>query len=250
VARAQGRSPVGHHEAKPAEAALGIAGQLAQDVGQQVAVFSARLAIDVVVRGHDARGVGLLDHDLERARVVLAQVLFVDDGVDTTLVVAAAVLVRVVARVVLHAGGHALGTCLQAAHEGRADLADQHRIFTVRLLRACPGWVAQDIDGRRQDQVRAHGTHLRRKHGTDALLQPDVEGRCAHLRDGEGSGLLTHHATHAARPIPHAECGVVDARQGRGFKRGAVVVVVVLVTGEQRLLFAQLQLAKYRVRIG
>ena len=130
---------------KPVEAPL-----VAQHVGEQRVRLAGPLAVQRVVRAHDARD-ALVDHAPEVRQVHLVQRALVGRDVDGE----PRVLHRV-AREVLHAREHVL---LHAAGERGAHLAEQVRILAVGLLRPTPRRMAEQVHA---DATEVRGARRRR----------------------------------------------------------------------------------------
>ena len=195
---AQPEDPVADDEALEAPLAP-------EDVGEELAVLAAPLAVDAVVRRHH-RGDALVDDPAEVREVDLVQGDVVDLDVDGE----AGVLHRV-AREVLDAGHD---VALQAPGQGGAELADVVRVLAVGLLGPAPRRVAQQVDADRPGQVRPDGPQLPADGVTDPLLEVGVPGRPPGHRHREAGGVADHGA---AGPVAEA-----DARQADPVHLGAV----------------------------
>ncbi len=163
-----GAAPVGHHQA--VEAPLDP-----QDLTDQVLVVGRELPVHLVVRGHQGGRVGGPDHDLEAAQVELAQGPLVDDRVDHH-----PCGLLVVGRVVLRAGGHALG--LDAAHEGGGQGAGQVRVLGEVLEVAPAARVPLEVQPRAEQDGHVLGACLAAQRRPDLLEQGRVPGA------GQGRG--------------------------------------------------------------
>jgi hypothetical protein len=134
-------------------------------------------------------------------------------------VVARALVLDVVARVVLHARPDIL---LDAGHAGRAHAAEQEAVFAVGFLRASPQWVAQDVHRRCKQHGLASRHHLVAHGLADAEFEIHIEGRATGRRHWEHGGVAVRGTggldggveIHAARAVAEGValdslCGVV-----------------------------------------
>jgi hypothetical protein len=119
------------------------------------------------------------------------------------------------------------GVALHAACQRRAHFADVVRVLPVRLLRAAPRRVPQEVHVDAAEEVRAAGAQLQADRLADALFQVRVPGRAARHAHGEASVGADDDA---ARPV-----GEGDAGEAEAFDCGAVVGAAhVAVTGDAR----------------
>ena len=137
------RAPVGHDEAFETP-------RIAQDVGQQRAVFAGVVAVDPVVAAHDRPRLGLLDGGLERGQVDFVQGALVDAAVH-----------RKAARLLI-VGGKVLDACadalaLHAADEPCGQLPGQIGVFGIIFKIAAAQRAALDIDGGSQQHLHTLG---------------------------------------------------------------------------------------------
>ena len=152
--RGLGGEPVAHQQAVPAPLAL-------DHLVVDVVLLGGRDAVDVVVGGHDRPGVRLLDGDLERQQVDLAQRLLGDDGVHVV-----ALGLRLVGDQVLQAGADPL--VLQPLHVGRGELASEQRVLEHCSKRRPPSGAVQ-VDGRAEHHVDLLAFGLLREHLADLV---------------------------------------------------------------------------------
>ncbi len=183
--------PIGLHETLKAPLVL-------EDVLQQWRGEVAVEAVDLVVRAHHRRDVRVLHGAAEVREVDLAQRALVDGHVHHVPGVFDAVR-----REVLGAGEHSLRLhALDERHAHRAQMSD---VFGVGLLRAPPERVAKDVDRRREEHVGAGRALFTRHRRTHAALEPHVEGRATHHRDGERGSVLVRDAAQPTRAIEHVQ---------------------------------------------
>jgi hypothetical protein len=204
-ARPDAEHEVAHHE--PVEPPLAL-----QDLGDEVVMVPAPLAVHLVVRGHHGGGAGV-DAAPEVREVDVAQVVVVDGHVDPQ----AGVLHRV-AREVLHARHH---VALGAPHEGGTHLAEQVGILAEGLLRPSPGRVAQQVHAHPGEQVGAQRPALDADDVAHPLLEVGVERGAPGHGDREGGGVAHDHAAGA---VAEADPREAEAGERAGHVRGLVVV--------------------------
>jgi hypothetical protein len=133
------REPVRHHQTAPAPLAL-------EDPVVDRPVLGRGDAVDVVVGRHHRPRVGVLDRDLERQQVELAQRPLVHDAVDGL-----PVGLGLVGDQVLHAGADALR--LQAGDVRRREVAGQQRVLGVGLEQPPAQRAAVQVDRRAEHDM-------------------------------------------------------------------------------------------------
>ena len=163
------RQPVRHDDA--AEAPL-----LDEDLAQQPPALHAVLAVQAVVGRHDRPRVGLVDGDLERAQVDLAQRALVHDRVGVH-----APRLVLVGDQMLQAGTDAAS--LHAANERGRHPAAEHRVLGEVLEVAPAERRALEVDPRSQQHADALGAALRRDRTRNLLDELQIpRGRERGLR--------------------------------------------------------------------
>ena len=141
-----GGEPVGHDQAVVAPLAL-------DDLVVDVVLLGGRDPVDVVVGRHHRPRVGLVDRDLERQQVELAQGGLVDHAVHGV-----PLGLGLVGDEVLQAGADA--AALQPADVRRGELAGQQRVLGVRLEEPAAQRRAVQVDGRAEHDVDLLGHRL------------------------------------------------------------------------------------------
>jgi hypothetical protein len=159
---------------------------VSQDVGEQLTVLAAPLAVDAVVGRHH-RGDALVDDPMELPEVHLVEGDVVDLDVDGE----AGVLHRV-AREVLHARHD---VALQAPREGGSELADVVGVLAVRLLGPAPRRMTKHVDAHGASEVGPDRPQLTTDGVADPFLEVRVPGRAAGHRHREAGGVAHHGAT-------------------------------------------------------
>jgi hypothetical protein len=175
-----------------------------KDVGEQLTVLTAPLAVDRVVGGHD-RGDAFVDDAPEVRQVHLVQGDLVDLDVDGE----SGVLHRV-AREVLGAGEH---VALETAGHGGTELADVVGVLAVGLLRPAPRRVAQHVHADGAGEGGARGAQLAPDCLADPLLELGVPGRASAYGDGEAGSVADDRSS---RPVGECDAGQPDAFDLRG----------------------------------
>jgi hypothetical protein len=160
----------------------------AQHPLQELLVLPGPLAVDRVVRGHDAQH-ALVHHPAEVRQVHLVQGLVVGADVDGE----AGVLHRVERVVLDH--GHRVD--LHGAGQGGPELPEQDRVLAVGLLHPSPGRVPRQVDADAAEEVGALRAQLEADRRADPLLEPHVPGGTPGHRHREG-GRMAHHHTPGA----------------------------------------------------
>ncbi len=183
---ADAEHPVAHHE--PVESPLFL-----EDRGEEPMVLAAPLAVQRVVGGHHACH-PLVHHPLEVRQIDAAEGLGAHPHVDSE-----ARLLDAVTGEVLGAAHH---VPLQPPDEGRAHLADVLGVLAVRLLRAPPSRVAEQVEAWGKADVGPVGARLPPYGFTNALLEVVVESGRSRHGDGETG-------RHAAGDTP----GAVDTEE-------------------------------------
>ncbi len=169
-----------------------------------------RRAVDRVVGGHDAPGVGVLDDGLEGRQVQLAQGAFADGVVHGE-----AVGLGVVGDEVLDGGADAAG--LDAADIARADQAGEVRVLAVRLEVPSAERGAVQVDSGGEQDVDALAAGLLGEQHACAAGEFGVPGGGQRGRGGQGDGGVVGgpaHAPDADRSVGHDEGGQADLGQG------------------------------------
>lgn len=146
-------------------------------------MLTHRRAVDRVVGGHDAPGVGVLDDGLEGGQVELAQ------GAGGDLVVhGEAVGLGVVGDEVLDGGGDAAG--LDAVHIAGADPPGEVRVLAVRLEVPAAERGAVQVDGGREEHVDALAAGLLGQQNACPVGEFGVPGGGEGGRGGQRDGRV------------------------------------------------------------
>lgn len=182
----------------------------AQDLVHEVVVLGHRRAVDRVVRGHDAPGVGVLDDVLEGCQVQLAQGAFGDQVVHRE-----AVRLGVVGDEVLDGGAHA--ALLYAPHVPGADASRQVRVLAVGLEVAAAQRGAVEVDGGGEQHVHALAAGLLGEQHACPAGEFGVPGGGEGGRGGQGDRRVVGapaHTPDADRAVGHHEGGQADLGEG------------------------------------
>lgn len=164
-------------------------------------MLAHRRAVDRVVGGHDAPGVGVLDDGLEGGQVQLAQGAFGDQVVDGE-----AVGLGVVGHEVLDGGADAAG--LDAVHIAGSDPPGEIRVLAVRLEVPAAQRGAVQVDGGREEDVDALAAGLLGQQHACPAGQFGVPGGGEGGRGGQGDGGVVGGPAGAAdtdRAVGHDE---------------------------------------------
>ena len=124
-----------------------------QNIGDQLIVVVAPNAVDQIIAGHEAQGVGFLYADFKALEVDFPLCPLGQPGV---ALVAAGFLV--VAGIVLGAGGHAL--TLDTPHHGGGDFAGEQGVFGVVFKVPSAQGVAVDVHAGAEQHLASLGKHL------------------------------------------------------------------------------------------
>ena len=178
--RGLGGEPVAHEQAVPAPLALD---HLVVDVD----LLGGGDAVDVVVGGHDRPRLRLLDRDLERQQVDLAQRVLGDDRVHVV-----AQGLGLVGDEVLEAGADSLA--LQALDVCRGEPAGEQRVLGVGLEEPAAERRAVQVDGRARGRRGSAGARPPRR----ASRRP--RGRCPRSRRSR-AGWRSGRGRRASPPV-------------------------------------------------
>ena len=194
---------------------------VAEDAGEKFAVLGGALLVDEVVGGHDGKGPGDFDADLEGFEVELTEGADGDLGVGIL-----PVLFFVVAGKMLERAADALA--LGTLDEGGGEHAGEEGILGEVLEVAAAEGRAVEVDGRPEPEADAIFTDFLADGLADLLEETHVPGAGEEGSGGEGSGrngrfgaetealgtIGGHHVGNAGEgKIPDAE-GVRDAAVG------------------------------------
>ena len=161
---------------------------------QQVRVLAAVVAVDPVVRAHDA-GHARRDRALEVRQVHLAQRALVHPHVHGV-----SGLLDAIEGEVLHAGHDVV--VLDAPYGRRRHLPEEVRVFTVGLLGAAPAGMAKQVDAYAAPEVRPLGPQLLADGIGDSGLEVAVEAGASRHGHRERGGVVEDHAL---RPVREQE---------------------------------------------
>ncbi len=156
-------------------------------------MLAHRRAVDLVVRRHDAPGVGVRDDGFEGGQVQLAQRARGDDAVDGE-----PLGLGVVADEVLDGGADA--AVLDAVHVAGADGAGEVRVLGVALEVPAAERGAVQVDGGGQQDVDALAAGLLGEEAAGAAGERGVPGGGERGRGGQGDRGVVGGPAHAADP--------------------------------------------------
>jgi len=212
-----GREPVRHQQPAPTPLAL-------EDLVVDRPLLGRRDAVDPVVGRHHRPRVGVLDRDLERQQVELAQRPLVHDAVD-----AVPVGLGLVGDQVLQAGADAVR--LQARDVRSSEVTGQQRVLGVGLEQAPAQRAAVEVDGGAQHHVDVLAL------GLLGEQPPDLRGRLGAPGGREQGGVREEAGERAAGEVQAAYAG-----RPVGERHRREPELVVAVQGEHRGTGQQLHL--------
>ena len=230
-------APVSHHQAPVAPAG-------AQDIRQQLLVFTAVGAVDLVICAHHRPGLCLLDHRLESC-----QIDFVQGALVYAAVAHHAVRLLVIGGKVLDAAARSLG--LQAVHQRRAHLPGQGGVLAVILKIAPAQGAALDVQPRAQQHGQVFPLAFPAQDVSQSLGQGRVEAGRYGRRGGKTNRLdavVDTQMVGVARLLAQAAGAVAD-HGGRDAQALDGFGVPEIAAGAQRSFFLQRQLAQQFLRI-
>jgi len=168
--------PVGHHQSLESPF-------IAEDIFGQFAVFAGVFAVHLVVGGHHAPGLSLLDGYLEAFQIKLAQGALRQSGV-----VVVAVGFLVVHGEVLQAGA---GTfALDAVDVGSGYLAHQHGVFGIILVVSSAEGVTHQVDTGGEEHVHTVVFHFGTQSPAYMVSSIRIERSCHRGARGEFGGVI------------------------------------------------------------